>query len=185
MADDKDAAVEGEEGGKKKSKLKLIIIIVVALLVLGGGGAAAYFLLLAPDTTEEGEAESAEPVATAPVERQEAIYTKVRSLEGRPMFVVPLRSQEALRDGRGHYMQVYVEAKSRDQAVADTLTLHMPVVVARLNRLFAQQEFETLQTKVGRDALRQASVDLVRDILMEKIGKPGVETILFTNFVMQ
>ena len=184
MADDKDDAVEGEEGGKKKSKLKLIIIAVVALLVLGGGGAAAYFMFLAPDESAEGE-EVAEVVQAAPVERQEAVYTKIRSKEGRPMFVVPLRSQETLGKGRGHYMQVYVEAKSRDPAVHDTLTLHMPVVVARLNGLFAAQEFETLQTKAGRDKLRQDSVDSIREFLLEKIGKPGIETILFTNFVMQ
>ncbi|MGB0663617.1 MAG: flagellar basal body-associated FliL family protein [Pontibacterium sp.] len=185
MADDKDDAVEGEEGGKKKSKLKLIIIAVVALLVLGGGGAAAYFMFLAPDESAEGEEEVAEAVEAAPVERQEAVYTKIRSKEGRPMFVVPLRSQETLGKGRGHYMQVYVEAKSRDQLVHDTLTLHMPVVVARLNGLFAAQEFETLQTKAGRDKLRQDSVDNIREFMIEKIGKPGIETILFTNFVMQ
>ncbi|WP_370084755.1 hypothetical protein [Neptunomonas phycophila] len=33
--------------------------------------------------------------------------------------------------------------------------------------------------------MQQASTELVQGILQEKIGKPGVEKILFTNFVMQ
>jgi len=183
MADDQATEAENgeEEGGKKKSKLKLIIIAVVALLILGGGGAAAYFFFLAGPSAEE-TAEAAEPVEPA---RGPAIYVKVRSLEGRPMFVVPLRSKEKTRAGRGHYMQAYVEAKTRDPDVEAALKLHMPVVVSRLNKMFSSQEFEVLQTKEGRSALRQNAVDEVREVMMEKIGRPGVETVLFTNFVMQ
>jgi flagellar FliL protein len=174
-----DAQNEEVEEGGKKSKLKLIIIALVALLVLGGGGAAAYFFLFAGESEETTEqAQVAEPV------RGPAIYIKVRSLEGRPMFVVPLQSQDK-RAGRGHYMQAYVEAKTRDAEVEAALKLHMPLVVARLNKMFASLEFEYLQTKEGRNAMRQQATDVVRDVMMEKIGKPGIETVLFTNFVMQ
>jgi flagellar FliL protein len=175
MADDQaPAAEEGSE--KKSSKLKWIIIGIVALLIVGGGGAAATFFLLSDDSaTEAEEAAPAEPV------RAEAIYTKVRTMEGKPMFVVTLQSQ----DKRPHYMQLYVEAKSRDQAVADALKLHMPLVVSRLNNLFSTQDFRVLQSLEGKQNLRDNATDLVREIMQEKIGKPGVETILFTNLVMQ
>ncbi|MGB0468031.1 MAG: flagellar basal body-associated FliL family protein [Pontibacterium sp.] len=180
MAENENTEAEAgeEESGKKKSGLKLIIIVAALLLVLGGGGAAAYFLLLAEPSG--GGQEGAEDVAV----HLPAIYTKIRSLEGRPMFVVPLRSKKT-KVGRGHYMQAYVEAKTRDPAVEATLKLHMPVIVSRLNRVFAAQEFEVLQTSAGRDALRQSATDAVREVMMEKIGKPGVESVLFTNFVMQ
>lgn len=179
MADEEQTNGQGEEA-PKKSKLKLIIILVVTLLVLGGGGAAAYFFLFATPPEGEGEAGATESAVVETV-RQPAIYTKVRTLEGKPMFVVTLQAE----DGKTHYMQAYVEAKSRDQAVADTLTLHMPLVVARLNNLFATQYFEKLQTQEGKIALRQEATDLVREVMMERMGKPGVEAILFTNFVMQ
>lgn len=175
MADDQ-APVAEEEAGKKPSKLKWIIIGVIALIVVGGGGAAAAFFLLSGDSDEAAEeAAPAEPV------RAEAIYTKVRTMEGKPMFVVTLQSQ----DKSPHYMQLYVEAKSRDQAVADALKLHMPLIVSRLNNLFSTQDFRDLQSLDGKQSLRDNSTDLVREILQEKIGKPGVETILFTNMVMQ
>ena len=174
MADDQAPAAE--EAEKKPSKLKWIIIGVIALIVVGGGGAAAAYFLLSGDTEASAEeAAPAEPV------RAEAIYTKVRTMEGKPMFVVTLQSQ----DKSPHYMQLYVEAKSRDQAVADALKLHMPLIVSRLNNLFSTQDFRDLQSLEGKQSLRDNSTDLVREILQEKIGKPGVETILFTNMVMQ
>ncbi|WP_415890226.1 flagellar basal body-associated FliL family protein [Neptuniibacter sp. SY11_33] len=174
MAEEQETGAEG--GEKKSSKLKLIIIAVLALVVVGGGGAAAALFFLGGDSEPAGEeAAPAEPV------RAEAIYTKVRTMGGKPMFVVTLQSS----DNRPHYMQLYVEAKSRDQAVADALTLHMPLIVSRLNNLYSTQDFRTLQTVEGKEALLESSTDLVREIMQEKIGKPGVETILFTNMVMQ
>ncbi|WP_415906445.1 flagellar basal body-associated FliL family protein [Neptuniibacter sp. QD72_48] len=174
MAEEQETDAEG--GEKKSSKLKLIIIAVLALVVVGGGGAAAALFFLGGDSESASEeAAPAEPV------RAEAIYTKVRTMGGKPMFVVTLQSN----DNRPHYMQLYVEAKSRDQAVADALTLHMPLIVSRLNNLYSTQEFRTLQTVEGKEALLESSTELVREIMQEKIGKPGVETILFTNMVMQ
>jgi flagellar FliL protein len=164
-----------EEGEKQKpSKLKLIIIVVLALVVVGGGGAAgAWFFLSGDDAQEE--------VAPAETVKAEAIYTKIRTMNGKPMFVVTLQSD----DNRPHYMQLYVEAKSREQDVADALTLHMPLIVSRLNNLFSAQDFRVLQTLEGKQALRESATDLVRELMQEKIAKPGVEAILFTNMVMQ
>jgi len=170
MADEQVA----EEAAGGKSKKKLIIFIVIGALLVAALGAGAAFFLLGGSASDEA-AELAEPV------RQEAIYSKVRTLSGKPSFVATLQS----KDGKRHYLQAFVEAKSRDQEVVDALTLHMPLIVARLNTLFAQQSFDELQTVEGKMALRTASTELVQGILQEKIGKPGIEKILFTNFVMQ
>lgn len=174
MAEADESTEETGAEGKKKSKLVLIIALVVGVLLVGGGGAAVAFFLLGNDQP------AVEEVAATP-EKAEAIYTKVRTKEGKPMFVVTLQSL----DQRPHYMQAYVEAKSRDSDVDAALTLHMPLIVSRLNTLFSTQKFEQLQTVEGKIKLRQDATDLVREIMQEKIGKPGVETILFTNFVMQ
>ncbi len=119
-------------------------------------------------------------VVAEPV-RKEAIYSKVRTLGGKPSFVATLTSA----DGKRHFLRTFVEAKSREQDVADALTLHMPLVVSRLNSLFSSQSFEDLQSIQGKEKLRQDSTKLVQEFLQEKIGKPGIEKILFTDFVMQ
>ncbi|MDY6891520.1 MAG: flagellar basal body-associated FliL family protein [Pseudomonadota bacterium] len=166
-------ATADEQAAKGSNKKLIIILVAVIALLLGGGGTAAFFFL-----SGDGSAGEAQPVE---VVKREAIYTKIRTLEGKPSFVVTLQSS----DGKRHYMQAFVEAKSRDPAVDEALQLHMPLIVARLNALFAAQTFEELQTVEGKQALRSEATALVQSILQEKIGQPGIETILFTNFVMQ
>ncbi len=169
-----EAAETEAEGGKGSKKL-IIILALAAVVLLGGGAGVTYFLLSSSDGGAEAAQAAAEPVSL------EAIYTKVRTLEGKPSFVVTLQSA----DDKRHYLQAFVEVKSRNPAVDEALKLHMPLVVARLNALFSSQSFEDLQSIEGKKALRQEATALVQSIMQEKIGEPGVETLLFTNFVMQ
>ena len=171
MAEEKAEGAAAEGG---KSKKKLIILSAVGALLVGALGAGAAFFLLG-GAEDEAAAVPAEPV------KKEAIYTKIRTLEGKPSVVATLKSD----DGKRHYLQAFIETKSRDQDVDDALNLHMPLIVARLNNLFALQSFTDLQSIEGKEKLRQDATELVQSILQEKIGKPGIEKVLFTNFVMQ
>lgn len=172
MAED-DVAEKAEESKGGSRKKLILIIAIVAVILLGGGGAAAYFLL---SGNAKPEAKAAEPA-----KKPDAIYTKIRTLEGRPMFVVTLKATDDSR----HYMQIYVEAKSRDPAVAEALTKNMPKVVSLLNALFSSQQFTEMMTLEGKKALRAQATKMIQDYLKKRIGKPGIETILFTNLVMQ
>ena len=177
MADEEQNPDELAEGEGKSGKKKLIIIAAAVVLLLAiGGGVAAFFLMSDEESVEEVEAEG--PV----VPEIEALYTKVRTLEGKPMFVVSLESED---DGKLHYMQLYVEAKSRDPAVDEALQLHMPLIVARLNAHFSSQSIQTLMKASGKRAMQQQATEIVKEILQDKIGQPGIESILFTNMVMQ
>lgn len=167
MADDKQA---DETGAAKPGKKKLILIIAAALvLVLAVGGGAAFFLL------SGGEREVRDPGP------REAIYVKLRTLEGRPMFVASLQAQS----GQRHFMQIYAEAKTRDPRIEEALNSHMPLVVARLNTLFTTADAQVLRTVDGRRELQQQATEEVQRLMQEKAGDPGVEIVLFTNFVMQ
>lgn len=173
MATNGAADNEAAEGGKGSKKKLIIILVLGAVVLLGGGAAGAYFLLLPGE--EAAVQASAEPV------RRDAIYTKIRTLEGKPSFVATLQSGDSKR----HYMQAFVEAKSRDPKVDEALKLHMPLIVSRLNALFMSQSFEELQSIEGKQALRAEATSMVQSIMQDKIGEPGVETVLFTNLVMQ
>ena len=166
-----EMAAEGAEGGKSKKKL-IIFVVIGAIVVASLSAGAAYFLL---GNTADDPAVAAEPV------RKDAIYSKIRTLGGKPSFVATIKSA----DGKRHFLRTFVEAKSREQDVADALTLHMPLVVSRLNHLFSAQSFDELQSIDGKEKLRHASTQLVQEFMQEKIGKPGIEKILFTDFVMQ
>ena len=154
----------------KKSK-KMLIIIIAAVVVLLGGGGAGYFFLMGSDSED----------AVVEEVRMPAIYTKIRTKNGRPMFVSTLLSD----DDRTHYLQAYVVAKSRDPLVAPALEKHMPLIVSKLNTMFSTQEFAKLSTLEGKQNLRADATKLLQDILMKRIQIKGVEEVLFTNFVMQ
>ena len=163
-------ATAAPKGGKKK----LIIILAASLLlVLVVGGGAAFFLLSGGE--DEADVAAEEDVQT------EAIYIKLRTLEGRPMFVASLENS----DGKRHFMQVYAEAKTRDPAVEQVLNQHMPLVVARLNTLFTTADSQALRTVDGVRALQNDATDLVNRLVEDRGGVAGVEIVLFTNFVMQ
>ncbi|BBB25176.1 flagellar FliL protein [Amphritea japonica ATCC BAA-1530] len=167
-------ADEAAEGGKKSGKMKLILIVVGVLLIAVIGGVGAMFMLGGSD--DEAAAAPAEPAKPA-----QALYTKIRTLEGSPYFTVVVPSN----DDRTHYMQIYVEAKSRDDEVVAALTKHMPKIVSNLNRLFSSQSFAEIRTADGRLKLQQASLKEIQTIMQQRIGKPGIEKVLFTGFVMQ
>lgn len=167
MAD--DTQTEGAEEAPKKSK-KMLIIITLAVLLLAAG--SAYFFLMG---SSDGEEELLEEVIVP------AVYTKIRTKNGRPMFVATLLSKE----DTAHYMQAFVVAKSRDPLVAPALDKHMPLIVSRLNTLFSSTEFSTLSTIEGKQQLRADATKLLQNIMQQRIQMNGVEEVLFTNFVMQ
>ncbi|MCV6609544.1 MAG: flagellar basal body-associated FliL family protein [Amphritea sp.] len=175
MAEENADAVEGgAEGGKKSGKMKLILIIVVTLLIgIGGAVGGMMFLMGGDSEAEEVEAKPATPAR--------ALYTKIRTLEGNPYFTVVVPS----KDGKTHYLQAYVETKTRDDEVVAALTKHMPRIVSNLNRMLSSQSFEHLRTTEGKLLLQKAAEQEIQTILQEKIGKPGIEKVLFTGFIMQ
>lgn len=171
---EENAAAEGAEEGKKKGKLKLILIIVGAVLVAALGAVGGMVFL-------GGSDEPAEQVEAAPATPKQAQYTKIRILEGDPYFTVSIASN----DGKTHYLQVYVETKSRDDEVVAALTKHMPRIVNRLTRLFSSQSLQVLRTLEGKKALQADATKEIQAEMQDKIGKPGIERVLFTGFVMQ
>ena len=167
-------ADEAAEDGKKSGKMKLILIIVGVLLIAVIGGVGAMFMMGGSDD----EVASAE---VKPAKPTQALYTKIRTLEGSPYFTVVVPS----KDDRTHYMQIYVETKSREDEVVAALTKHMPKIVSNLNRLFSNQSFTAMRTIDGRKNMQQAALKEIQTVMQARIGKPGVEKVLFTGFIMQ
>ena len=51
--------------------------------------------------------------------------------------------------------------------------------------LIGGQIFSEIQTAEGKELLRQQCLQEVQRLLEKEIGKPGVEQVLFTSFVIQ
>jgi flagellar FliL protein len=181
--EDNDEKTEAEEGGKKKFKLptlspkaKLIVVIVAGLLFLGGVvGGTLYALGVFGDSEEE----VVEEVVVEEVEQKDlkppAMYFPIK-----PAFIVNFQSR-----GRQRFLQVEVSVMTREQDVFSALQQHLPLVKNKLVMLFSGEVYEELQTNEGRELMRQKALEAVQSILQQEIGKPGIEQVLFTNFVMQ
>ncbi len=172
-------AKEGDGGGAKKSKLPLII--AAAVLVLGGGGAGAYFAFkpkaaaaadASADKADKGKSEKSDKGA----KKGPPLFYKFD-----PAFVVNFGGE-----GSARYLQVTVEAMSRDQTILNTLKEDEPAVRNDLVMLFSAQDNATLMSAEGKDKLREQTLDVVRKVLSEEGVKGSqVEAVYFTSFVIQ
>jgi flagellar protein FliL len=172
MADDD---LESQEKAQKKGARNKLLLIIVLLLVIGGaGGGAAWFFLLAPGDAETATAEGEEAEAEA------APPEPMQYLSLAPPFVVNFPYQ-----GRQRYLQAEISVMSRDAAALEALRLHMPAVRHALNNLFSAQLILVFEDPSGIEALRELATAEVRQVLEREIGRPGIEEVLFTSFVMQ
>ncbi|MFT6154376.1 MAG: flagellar FliL protein [Crocinitomicaceae bacterium] len=184
MAKEKELQLDAVEE-PPKSKRKLIIIIVAVLILVGGGVGAAILLLggdnsieevSAESETVEGETVEGELVEEEPVSKAPAIYIKLK-----PEFIVNYQVGP-----RQRYLQVYMEAMTRDPSIADALEIHSPMIRSSIISLLSQQPFEYLRSAEGRASVRQLVTEEVQRLVEQETGiTTGVEQILFTNYVMQ
>jgi flagellar FliL protein len=67
----------------------------------------------------------------------------------------------------------------------EALQAHVPLLRNNLILLFSEQTYETLSSRDGKDALRDAALAEVRGVLPESYQGSGIESVYFTRFVMQ
>ncbi len=175
MADDdfQEGEEQPEGGGSKK---KLIIIGAAALvLLLAIGGGVYWFLFMGDEPEPELAEDGTEVVEEFSSGDGKALYQKLQ-----PKFTTTFEA-----NGRQRYMQVEVTLVTRDEEVLPVLVAHQPLIRNAFVMLLASQDYLELQTMEGKAELRVAAVKMVQEILEREMGKPGVEQVLFTDFVMQ
>ena len=160
-----DPASEVSDESAKKRPIKLFVIIAVLILLASAG--AAYFILFASDDENTD-------VAAELVDPQ-AIY----------FALTPKFKTNYEVDGRPRLFQIGMTLVTREQDVIDALITHGPSIKSRLVILLSGQQVEHLQSPEGREALRAECLSAVQDIMNKEMGKPGIEKVLFTDFVMQ
>ncbi len=181
--DDELKEASGETTKKKSGALKIILIVVGVLALLGTNiGMTLYLTSNSKDAaSEEGAHEEGEESTGGDGEHasgeaeKNMIYFKFD-----PTFVVNFQAQDALR-----FLQVTVEVMARDEQVIAAVEQHMPIIRNNLIVLFSSQDFTTISTRVGKERIRAQTLSEIQKVLKEQIGKPGVEEVYFTNFVMQ
>ena len=164
---DGENAEAAPAGGKKR-----LMIIVAAVLVLAGGGAGAWFAFSgkpdakgAHDTKKETSAEKLPP----------------HYVNFDPPFVVNFEAESMVR-----FLQVTVGVMTRDPAVEIIIKENDPRVRNDLLMILGNQNYASVSTAEGKEALRKRCLDAVRSIVKDMGGDDTkVEALYFTSFVMQ
>ncbi len=97
-----------------------------------------------------------------------------------PPLVVSFEDRSAIR-----FLQVTVEVMARDEESIIAVQTHTPVIRNDLLMLMGGRTLSDLTKTEGKEELRQAALVEVQRILTENTGKPGVEDLYFTSFVVQ
>jgi flagellar protein FliL len=158
-------AVAKKSGGKRM----MLIVGVVVLVVLGIGGFMFFGQRSAQVKSAAGAPAAASAVSAA------AVYLPLD-----PAFVVNFQDNDATR-----YLQVGVTVMSHDPAAIQAMKDNDPVIRNALVILFSSQTIAELGNTAGKQKLQAEALTAVRKIVADKIGKPGVDALYFTSFVMQ
>lgn len=172
MARAAPAAAPDAGGGKKK----IILIAAIALVVLIGGGVGAALLLTGGHKGGEKAAAEAEGKAGAEGAKAEATYTALE-----PAFVVNFQD----RNNRTKYLKADLSVVSAVPKSEEIIRKHLPAIRNGLIMLLSRQVFEDLQTPDGKEKLRAEALKEVQAILTKQTGKPVVDDLFFSSFVMQ
>jgi flagellar FliL protein len=155
---------------RKKGKSKLLFV-VLAIVLLGGGAGAWY--AFRPKADAAADSAPAEKPATP---KTAALYYKFD-----PAFVVNFGGE-----GSARYLQVMVEAMTRDPVTLELIKNNEPAVRNDLVLLFSSQDNASLLSADGKEKLRNATLEVVRKIVASEGGDPKlVESAYFTSFVIQ
>ena len=97
-----------------------------------------------------------------------------------PPLIVNFDDGQAVR-----FLQLQIEVLARDPKVVDAVKLHSPVIRNNLLMLMNGRDYRQLMNREGKEALRQECLKEVQRILAKETGKPGIEDLFFTSFVVQ
>jgi len=164
----KDEQAESEKGGKKKT-----VLIAVILLILFGGGAAYYFLVIANSSPEVGGSDQIVEESEEP-ERSETLYLQLTE-----SFTIQLRDS-------GSMMQVKLALRTPyGQPIIDEMTAHEIGIRAALLERLSDVEVAAASSEDFRNLIEPDLRDAANAILEEQDIFPGIDLVLFTEFLMQ
>lgn len=170
LEDEPQAAAEPP----RKRRSPLVIGLVVALVAVSGVCAYALGALRGHDTASATATAKGHKDA-APAKPQPEHFLPLD-----PAFVVNFRDDDSMR-----YLQVGVTLMAYDPTALDVVKEEDPVIRNALVMLFSRQDYAILSDPTGKQKLQAQALDAVRKIVAARTGKPGVDAVYFTSFVMQ
>ncbi|MFK7890289.1 MAG: flagellar basal body-associated protein FliL [Granulosicoccus sp.] len=151
-------------------------------IVLYAGGVVGFVLLVSGSVAGTlfltGALDKPPPVAAAlpePPLPEDVIYYNIQ-----PEFVVNFPGAK-----RVQFLMIEMVAATHDEKVPDILTEHDPELRNSLLMLLAEQNSASLKTAEGKQALRDAALSRINDIVGRHYRTERVHDVFITRLVMQ
>ena len=154
--------------GRTNKKLIIIVAAVVMLAAIGAGTVIALKGGGSGDAQHAAEAKQEEPP-------HESVYVDIK-----PEFVVNFRDKA----GHPKYLKCDLSVSSKEPEIEKAVEKHLPAIRNSLVMLLSAQIYEDLLANEGKEKLRADALAGVRAVMQAQIGKPGIDDLFFSNFVM-
>ena len=173
--DDQSAPVPERTGSK------LLAIIVAAVLAAGAAGGGAYWFATKGEAATASDEKGEKGEKGAKGKKDKAPQGPAIYVEFDPPFVANFEAR-----GTTRFLQVTVQAMTRDPVTADMIKQHDPVIRNDLLMLLSNQTYETISSREGKEKLRAEALQVVANVIETEGGSgESVEQLYFTSFVMQ
>lgn len=191
-----DEETEQPKPKKKSGLLKILVIVFSAILLIATSVGAT--LMLTGALSKSDQAEVAATDGEAPADAPANAEDKSKSKKGKdkkaakepkaPPIYVELGDPFVVNFVEGvqiRYLQVKIEAMTRDAVVAEAVKTHLPQIRNNLVMMFSNLDYGSLASAEGKQKIRDQALVEIQNILKEETGNTGVESVYFTSFVMQ
>ena len=105
---------------------------------------------------------------------KEALYVKFH-----PDFIVNLRAD------RPRFLMVTIQSMSRENDGIEAAKHHMPAIRHTLLMLLSEQTAETVKSSADKKRLMDEALVRIQEVMVAETGDPGIEAVLFTDFVLE
>jgi len=195
-ADDDELEAGDKKPSKGSSSLLMVVVVVIGIVLLvliTAVSTAVVMHMMSPVSAEEAvddTDQSVDKAADKKGKKEKKTKKKEKDKEKAPDTTAYLPLDPAFivnfeQGGRARFLQASMEVMTKDPLVIEDVKKHMPAIRNALVFLLSGQKYEALSTNEGKEKIRTDALAAVQKILHENTGKPGIEAIYFTNFVMQ
>ncbi|MBW2941595.1 flagellar basal body-associated FliL family protein [Zhongshania aquimaris] len=154
---------------------KKIIMIAVQVLVLVAAVGGTWFFMHEPAPEPVAVGADGKPAAAEMDQKKEPEYYSLS-----PSFVVNLQNERGIR-----FLMIEIDLMTRKDDVFSKVEQYEPRIRNDLLMLFSKLDREAIATAEQRQTLQNEALATINGVLKAESGKPGVEAVYFTKFVVQ
>jgi len=87
--------------------------------------------------------------------------------------------------GKVRHLQIGIQLRLDDPNDTDSVQEHKPAIQHELVMLLSGHEAKDVRSNTGKEKLRKDATTVIQKLLTENIGKPTINAVYFTTFVIQ